>query len=369
MLRTLRNLIVNIIAAFIPDRYDRHKFRNKYKRKSKFRKLRDDNKLLFRDIKNLHNDILILKKEFIGLKQKYNEDLTNYEREKSFTFRVAPIDNIPPHGPETKVFLAITCVAKNEGPYLKEWIEYHKLVGVERFYFYDNESDDNTKEVLEPYINNGTVVYHLLPNHPITKQVPQVEAYNDAIFKYRSITTWMAMIDIDEFIVPVEKSSIPEFLIDYEQYPGVVVNWVCFDSNGHDKAPISHGGMVIANYTRVRKNHNERTVKSIVNPKQVVKYISPHHGVYYFNFRAVTENLHATIGQNSEFESINKIRINHYRTKSKEEYISKINRNRFGNQNIYKFNEGLLNFTGETEHDLVIQKYVPKLKIILGIKD
>ena len=47
MLRTLRNLTVNIIAAFIRDRDERHKFRNKYKIRSKFRKLRDDNKRLF----------------------------------------------------------------------------------------------------------------------------------------------------------------------------------------------------------------------------------------------------------------------------------------------------------------------------------
>ena len=47
-----------------------------------------------------------------------------------------------------KVFLSVVAIAKNEAPYIKEWIEYHKLVGVERFYFYDNGSTDNTREVL-----------------------------------------------------------------------------------------------------------------------------------------------------------------------------------------------------------------------------
>ena len=52
----------------------------------------------------------------------------------------------------------------------------------------------------------------------------------------------MAIIDLDEFIVPVEKQSIPEFLKDYEKYPGVVINWQVFDSNGFLESPKSGGG-------------------------------------------------------------------------------------------------------------------------------
>ena len=46
-----------------------------------------------------------------------------------------------------KYFISVACIIKNEGPYLKEWIEYHKLIGVEHFYVYDNESSDDTKIV------------------------------------------------------------------------------------------------------------------------------------------------------------------------------------------------------------------------------
>lgn len=51
--------------------------------------------------------------------------------------------------------IAIVAIAKNEGLYLKEWIEYHLLVGIKKIYFYDNESEDNTKDILEPYIVGG----------------------------------------------------------------------------------------------------------------------------------------------------------------------------------------------------------------------
>ena len=46
-------------------------------------------------------------------------------------------------------YLTISAIMKNEGPYLKEWLEFHHMVGVEHFFLYDNNSDDKTREILE----------------------------------------------------------------------------------------------------------------------------------------------------------------------------------------------------------------------------
>lgn len=59
--------------------------------------------------------------------------------------------------------LSFVAIIKNEAPYIIEWIEYHRLVGVEKFYIYDNGSTDNIKDILTPYISNNTVVYHEFP--------------------------------------------------------------------------------------------------------------------------------------------------------------------------------------------------------------
>lgn len=70
MLRTLRNLTVNIMAAFIRDREARHKFRNKYKRKSNFSKLRNDNRALSNDIAILKQEIGVIKRDIESIKTK-----------------------------------------------------------------------------------------------------------------------------------------------------------------------------------------------------------------------------------------------------------------------------------------------------------
>ncbi|GMO23401.1 MAG: hypothetical protein Ta2B_02600 [Termitinemataceae bacterium] len=41
--------------------------------------------------------------------------------------------------------LSIVAIVKNEASYIKEWIEYHRLVGVDRFYIYDDNSTDNLR--------------------------------------------------------------------------------------------------------------------------------------------------------------------------------------------------------------------------------
>lgn len=46
-------------------------------------------------------------------------------------------------------------IFKDEAPYLEEWIEYHRLVGVDRFYLYDNNSSDDYMDRIRRYVDEG----------------------------------------------------------------------------------------------------------------------------------------------------------------------------------------------------------------------
>lgn len=71
--------------------------------------------------------------------------------------------------------LSVASIIKNE-PDILEWIEYHRLVGVEHFYIYDNESTDGLKEKLSKYIDAGIVTYIYYPGKAM-----QDKSINDAI--------------------------------------------------------------------------------------------------------------------------------------------------------------------------------------------
>ena len=280
---------------------------------------------------------------------------------------LTPLDNNP------EIYLSIACIAKDEGPYIKEWLESHRIVGVQRFYFYDKESSDNTREILEPYIRDGVVIYRY-----VTGRAMQCPVYQDAVLKVRGHTRWLAVIDLDEFIVPIEHNTVPEILKQFEAYPGVGIARLTFDYNNYLKPPTAHGGLVTANYTRVPK-YPERDcrcgIKSIVNPSLVV-YINNAHFFWfksYLKFTTVSENFEQISGRTfkSDYYSARKIRINHYHDRSIEDGRKKSAKGgtwavasaKHKKRNVYLFKNI------ETTNDYVIQKYLPRLKQVMGIKD
>jgi hypothetical protein len=59
-----------------------------------------------------------------------------------------------------KEYLGIGAIYRWEGPNLREWVAFHRVVGVDRFFLYDNDSDDEHLEALAPFIEDGSVTVH-----------------------------------------------------------------------------------------------------------------------------------------------------------------------------------------------------------------
>lgn len=124
-------------------------------------------------------------------------------------------------------YLSVVAIFKNESLYLKEWIEYHLIVGVEHFYLYNNNSEDNYLDVLRPYINRGIVSLKDWPEYP-----GQVKAYKDWYDNKRDESNWVALIDLDEFICPRYVNNMRSWLEKYSKYPMVLAYWKFFGTSG-----------------------------------------------------------------------------------------------------------------------------------------
>jgi hypothetical protein len=211
-------------------------------------------------------------------------------------------------------YLSIVAIAKNEDAYFKEWIEYHLLAGVDKFYIYDNESTDSTKEILQPYIDRGIVEYKFFPGTSM-----QGRAVVDCASLRKYDTKWLAHIDLDEFIVPAETGTIPEFLRTLPRAAReLVVTWVIYGSDGHKTKP---EGLVVENFKR--RNQKLCGTKTIFNPRFLYKFTNPH--VLNVAGDLIDENgkKYGVVDHPRNPPPCEKIRINHYHTKSRDEYRQK----------------------------------------------
>ncbi len=219
-------------------------------------------------------------------------------------------------------YLAVCAIAKNEGPYFEEWISWHQNQGVEKFYIYDNESTDNTRELLEPYVKSGLVEYIYFPG-----QRQQLIAYDHCLEKHRLDARWIAAIDLDEFIVPRKDATLKQFLTRFEAFPAVEINWLIYGSGG---ASVKESGNVMDRFKyHSQPNHElNRHVKSIVNPRRVFGFIGCHE-VARMNGHTVDSHAQVVKKHFREREPLQDvICINHYAVKSYEEFLGKRARGR-----------------------------------------
>lgn len=207
--------------------------------------------------------------------------------------------------------VSICAIFQNEGPNLKEWIDYHRGVGVDHFYLYNNTSTDNYKEVLKPYVDRGIVEIINWPNktpHISWNYGCQSSAYADVLIRCIFRTKWLCIIDLDEFLVPMHYKSLAKELKHYpEECVAIYANWITF---GTSYVWLKPGEPMLPRLTlRTPIEHpNSHHGKTIVRPEFARGCVDPHFVVLYDGFKYYD-------GSRKEWGggiNINNIRINHY---------------------------------------------------------
>ena len=227
---------------------------------------------------------------------------------------------------EKKYNVSICAIFKNEAPYLKEWIEFNNIVGVDHFYMYNNNSEDDYEAVLKPYIKSGLVTLIDWPQNQ-----KQMECYQTCIKDYARETKWLGFIDIDEFIVPKSTDSIYEFLKAFENKAGAVnLYWKLFGTSGRMDRDLS--GLVCEDFTVCWPKYCD-IGKCFYNTAFGFdfesKYAKQLHHKFWANYKGknvppVNIFNHICVGNRNIADVADfPIQINHYFTKSYKEYAMK----------------------------------------------
>lgn len=238
-----------------------------------------------------------------------------------------------------KYFLSICAIVRNEAPYIAEWIEFHKLQGVQHFYIYHNVDgleDQETSDALKPYLPNTTAEESLVtaiiwPNKP-----GQMTAYQNCLDIYGKESEWIVFIDVDEFLWSPEEfedygaRAITRLTVadqlrtwsDDEDIAIVAPHWVLFGSNNHKEKT---DGLVIERFTKRSRDVNPHC-KSIVRPEFCTGVgQNPHTFRCLPGKRIVDERGNFLPNEYAVLDggTTDILRINHYVTKSYQEFIER----------------------------------------------
>lgn len=134
------------------------------------------------------------------------------EDEGLIALAMGPLGHAPVRAPKTEIrdqgskaphemrTAAVICM-KNEGPFLLEWIAYHRVIGVTDFLVYTNDCTDGTDAFLDLLQEKGLVQHRANPWVPGGAQSPQyvalAAAESEAVVRGAD---WAIGMDADEFI-------------------------------------------------------------------------------------------------------------------------------------------------------------------------
>ena len=242
-----------------------------------------------------------------------------------------------------KAKLGMLAIMRAEDKFICEWICYYKLMGVEHFYLYDNGNYEKSREILAPFIEEGSVTLIPFPelkglgyngSEKNKEQCMQYLAYGDFLIRYMHNVEWVIKVDIDEFVYPKQESgfnTIAEYIDSILDVGNIRIPSYFFGASGHDDAPED---IVTASYDK--RLAEPTTYKPMARSNCIIRqnYSTAHD----FNVKITNK-------KNLFEEDV--LVLNHYYTKSKEDFINKVKNYNNGYMDGFKDLELFNNFNAQ----------------------
>lgn len=126
----------------------------------------------------------------------------------------------------------LVATAKNEAPYLLEWVAHHLELGFDDIILYQNDSDDLTHETMTLLQEMGIVTYS---DNRAAPGRHQIRAYLRAsrLPAYKA-ADWAMALDLDEFLViKTGDGRLADLVAAVPEADVIRVNWRIFGSAHH----------------------------------------------------------------------------------------------------------------------------------------
>ena len=221
--------------------------------------------------------------------------------------------------------VAVCIIVRCENPYLREWCDHYLSLGVKKIFLYDNsrEGDERPAEVLTGYGDAVEII-----DYTAVGLGAQVQAYTDCYQKHGNDYGWIGFLDADELVKTDGYYSLPDYL-DAMQADVVLLSWRIMTDSGlthYDPRPMAERFTVAKEKPSLEDG--TEFVKSFVRGGLTGLHfeVQPHVPSFKGKLKVVN-----AVGEESKLypaiKPVHKVAwIDHYLTKTAEEYVGKINR-------------------------------------------
>ena len=274
--------------------------------------------------------------------------------------------------------ILIVTTMKNEGPFILEWLAYHRAIGVTDFLVYTNDCSDGTDRMFDLLDARGVVSHRQNPYRE-TGEKPQHAAYHDASeTDLAAAADWIICMDVDEFInVHVGDGTLHDLFAAVPDANLISLTWRLFgngDVSGFADTPII-GQFDQAAPHFVRKPHQAWGFKTLFRnlgfykkfgvhrPKGLrPEYLDQIHWVNGSGRRMPTDILRTGWRSTAQTFGYDLVTLNHYALRSAESFLVKRDR---GRVNHVDRDQGLaywfrMNHNAETDQSMLPKRALLK---------
>jgi len=133
--------------------------------------------------------------------------------------------------PTDKEKFAVVTTVKDEGPFIVEWVAWHRMCGFDTIIVFQNDSSDGTHEILKTLNAAGYIKYFY---NRASRGHIQVTAYHRASqLKEYQDCDYVIALDIDEFLqVNIGSGLVQDYVASLPSFDRAVINWKLFGCSG-----------------------------------------------------------------------------------------------------------------------------------------
>lgn len=273
----------------------------------------------------------------------------------------------------------IVTTMKNEGPFILEWLAYHRAIGVEGFLVYTNDCTDGTDTMLAMLQSKGILQHRENPFEPGGSLKPQHAALQAA--ETEDIVTksdWLICMDVDEFInIHAGNGKLSDLFAATKDANMISLTWRLYgnsDLHEYQDRPISEIFSQCAPQL-ARKPHQAWGFKTLFRNLEIFKKLGVHRpkglkpqlyeDIHWVNGsgKAMPQDMYRN-GWRSTMDTYgyNLVTLNHYAVRSAESFLVKRDR---GRVNHVDRDQGLsywFRMNNNAETDLSIQRMLPAMQ-------